>query len=152
MVFANQLRMLDIGFFVEYARLLDSGHTKAAEAVRRRFRPETKAALDAWLATRPIQNPDAPTSPFTMPEYTLAADQQVNRFSQEAERLYKESKAADANGQRYGVLTVLGAAALFFIGLQTKYTSVWTMRVLLGISLLILLITVIAVIRLPVAS
>jgi hypothetical protein len=36
-----------------------------------RFRDEFRPAMDAWLATDPGNNPDAPATPFVMPEYTV---------------------------------------------------------------------------------
>ena len=38
-----------------------------------RFRAEFKPAVDAWVATRPLQNADAPLTPFAMPQYRVAA-------------------------------------------------------------------------------
>ena len=35
----------------------------------RRFSPEYKVAFDAWLATDPFSNPEAPPGPSFMPEY-----------------------------------------------------------------------------------
>ena len=33
---------------------------------------EFKPAVDAWIATRPLKNPNAPPTPFAMPQYKLA--------------------------------------------------------------------------------
>ncbi len=56
-----------------------------------RFRPEFAVAVDAWIATEPRLNPNAPPTPFAMPQYRVAA-------SQEAARLERQADAQSANG------------------------------------------------------
>ena len=61
-----------------------------ADFYAERFRGEFKPAFDAWLATKPLANPDAPPSPFEMAEYRVALR---DRAAQ------KEVAAADASAE-----------------------------------------------------
>ena len=46
----------------------------------KRFRDEFQPAVNAWVATRPLKNPDAPLTPFAMPQYKLAAQAEADRL------------------------------------------------------------------------
>ena len=46
--------------------------TELADFYFKRFREEFRPAVDAWVATRPLKNPNAPLTPFAMPQYKLA--------------------------------------------------------------------------------
>ena len=67
---AGQLTQIDIATFVQWTDAHLAGNHELAEFYRRRFRPEFQPAFAAWIATAPFTNPDAPLSPFAMPEYT----------------------------------------------------------------------------------
>ena len=79
--------------------------TELADFYFARFRSEFKPAVDAWVATRPLQNPDAPLTPFRMPEYKLAARAEAALLEAEAEEW--AARAAGATCQR-GTNYVLG--------------------------------------------
>jgi hypothetical protein len=88
-----------------------------------RFRPEFRVAMDAWLATRPLTNPDAPATPFAMEEYQVAEAIEAERLQQEAEDKVAEAQAADRNDDRYVLSTLIFAAIFLFAGLSTKMRS-----------------------------
>ena len=86
----------------------------------RRFRKEFKPAVVAWIATRPLQNPKAPLSPFAMPQYRLAAETEARRLDAEADL---SSATRDRDIQRstdYVLGVVLFSIALFFGGMSMK--------------------------------
>jgi predicted dehydrogenase len=64
----GQQRLLDVSTFNTWIEARNEGRTELAALYERRFSPEFKAAVDAWLATRPFANPDAPPGPSFMPE------------------------------------------------------------------------------------
>lgn len=65
-----------------------TGETELADFYEKRFRDEFMPAFEAWVETKPLKNPRAALSPFTMPQYTLAATNEAERF---------EAAAADAS-------------------------------------------------------
>ena len=58
-----------------------------ADFYEQRFRPEFVPAFDAWQDTDPLTNPEAPPTPFAMPEYQLES-------RTEAEQLDAASRSA----------------------------------------------------------
>jgi hypothetical protein len=130
---AQALTQVDVATFTEWVDAYAHRETRLAEFYFRRFRSEFKPAVTAWLATKPLQNPKAPLTPFAMPQYRLAA-------AAEADRLDAESEASAATVRRYiqrssnyvlGV--VLFAVALFFAGMSARLAGRWARLVTLAV-------------------
>jgi hypothetical protein len=85
-----------------------------------RFRPEFSSAFDAWLATEPLTNPQAPRTPFTMPEYQLAAKEDAGRLDAQTNVLAAQVPRNVKRATNYVLGVVLFAVALFFAGMSTK--------------------------------
>lgn len=85
-----------------------------------RMREEFRPALDAWLDTDPFGNPDAPDTPFDMPEYQLATAMEADRLLEDAQS--RRADALDNNQQSddYVLMAVIFASVLFFVGLSSK--------------------------------
>ena len=66
---ALQYRAFDLAIGLSYMEAIFRADKKQEEFLRGRFRPELKKAMDAWLATDPLNNPAAPRGPFIMAEY-----------------------------------------------------------------------------------
>jgi hypothetical protein len=82
----------------------------------KRFRMEFKPAVNAWLATRPLQNQGAPLSPFAMPQYRLAANAEAAQLDRRAEALSAHVRRNIQRSTNYVLGVVLFAVALFFAG------------------------------------
>jgi hypothetical protein len=85
-----------------------------------RLRKEFKPAMEAWLATRPIANPDAPPSPFAMREYSLAAEEEAKTFSDRAEERAADARRYNTQSDAYVGTTVFLSLVLFFSGIASK--------------------------------
>ena len=81
---ANRQAQIDVALFTQWVDAYARDETELAAFYRKRFRPEFKPAFDAWVATKPRKNPDAPLSPFAMPQYKLAANAQADRLEAQA--------------------------------------------------------------------
>ena len=88
-----------------------------------RFREEFRPAMDAWVATRPRMNPDAPLTPFVMPEYQVEAREEADRLEAEAEGWSATARRNIQRATNYVLCVVLFAAVLFFAGMSTKLQS-----------------------------
>jgi hypothetical protein len=121
---ALQLKALDVGMFIQYAEARSQGNKLLADFLLERFRPEMKPAVDAWLETSPLRNPDAPSSPFVMPEYRSAAQEEADRQTELAASKTEEGIIANRNVSRYIFLTVLFALVLFFENISARFGSV----------------------------
>ncbi|HSE08618.1 MAG TPA: hypothetical protein VLB29_08120 [Nocardioidaceae bacterium] len=115
-----------------------------------RFRDEFKPAVEAWLATRPLLNPDAPATPFEMQEYQLAADAKAEQLVQESEAHREEALRSNQRSDNYVLLTVIFAAVLLFAGVSTKLTGRRAQQLLLGCASLLLIGAFITLLTFPV--
>jgi hypothetical protein len=125
--------------------------TTLADFYRRRFRAEFKPAVDAWVATRPLKNRNAPLTPFAMPQYKVAARAEAERLNAEAEVYSAKARSNVQRATNYVLGVVLFAAALFFAGISTKLQTQRMRRVLLGLGLLVFVSTVVWLATLPVS-
>jgi hypothetical protein len=113
--------------------------TKLAEFYRRRFRKEFKPAVEAWIATRPLRNPNAPLTPFATPQYRLAANAEAERLQTRAEAVAAEASRDIQRATNYVLGVVLFSAALFFGGISTRLGSLRARAAVLGIGCVVLL-------------
>ena len=66
----------------------------------KRFRAEFRPAVDAWVATRPLKNPNAPLTPFAMPQYKLAARAEAERLDARGRGLRRAGRAGTSSAHR----------------------------------------------------
>ena len=107
-----------------------------------RFRPEFKVAIDAWVETRPATDPDAPSSPFAMEEYRLAAQEEADQLRTDAEDLSATARQANQRSDNYVLMTIMFATVLFSAGISSKMDPVTARRFLIGAAVTILVISV----------
>jgi hypothetical protein len=137
--------------FTQWVDAYARDETELAGFYRKRFRPEFQPAFAAWVATRPRTNPDAPLSPFAMPQYELAAGASSERLEA---RAAVSSQAAGSFIQRadnYSLAVVLFAAALFFAGVSTRLHTRVPRSIVLGLGYLLFLSSVVWVATFPVS-
>ena len=118
---ALQLTSIDVGMFVQFAAAYSEDNMVLADFLLERFRPEMKIAVDAWIATTPLKDPGAPLSPFAMPEYKSAAQDESDRLLEVAATKLQEATDANQRSDNYVLLTVMFASVLFFGGVSTKF-------------------------------
>jgi hypothetical protein len=147
---ANRQVQIDVATFVQWVDATERDNKRLADFYRQRFRAEFKPAFAAWLATKPLTNPDAPETPFAMPEYRLAANAEADRL--EAAAAAESNKAKDANERAndYMLAVVLFASALFFAGLSTKLDSSGPRTAVLVLGCVLFLGTLVYLATLPV--
>jgi hypothetical protein len=116
-----------------------------------RFRDEFKPAVSAWIATRPLRNPDAPLTPFAMPQYRLAAEEEADRLDAEAEVSSATVRRNIQRASNYVLAVVLFAVSLFFAGMSTRLQSPALRKVLLAVGCAVFLGTAIWLATFPVS-
>lgn len=117
---ANRQVQIDVATFLQWVDARAHGDGKLADFYRARFRDEFTPAFDAWLATKPLTSPNAPETPFAMPQYRLEATAEADRLEQQAGQGSDRAKDANERANNYMLAVVLFASALFFAGLSTK--------------------------------
>ena len=114
---------VDVATFIQWVDAYAHRETELTTFYERRFRPEFKPAFEAWLATRPLTNPNAPLTPFVMPQYTLTAEQDAERLDAEAEVSAAVVRRNIQRASNYVLGVVLFSVALFFAGTSTKLSN-----------------------------
>jgi hypothetical protein len=148
---ASAQTQVDVATFTQWVNAYALDETELADFYLARFREEFKPAVDAWVATRPRRNPDAPLTPFAMPEYRLAARAESERLEAEAARWSAKAQENVQRATNYVLGVVLFAAVLFFAGISTKLGTPVLRRVLLGLGVVIFLGTAVWLATFPVS-
>jgi hypothetical protein len=103
-------------------------------------RPELANILSNWLRLHPLEDPSAPRHPMVMPEYEAIMGQRVDESEQmtaKAEEMFKAAQAANLNGDRYSLLTVLLSMVMFLGAITTKLVRINVRLMLTVISAII---------------
>jgi hypothetical protein len=117
---SNALMMIDVISFLDYINALDAGDTRKADFLYPRFRPEMRAALGAWLATKPLRNAKAPATPFIMRQYTLQTNAEAKRYEEKANADFEAAQRANQIADDFLLATVIFAGVSFMAGVSTK--------------------------------
>jgi len=118
---------------------------------RKRFRAEFQPAFQAWVATKPRTNPDAPLSPFAMPQYKLAETAKTDRLEAKAAAFSVSVGNFIQRADNYSLAVVLFAASLFFAGISTRLRSPTPRIVILGLGYTLFLGSLIWIATFPVS-
>ncbi len=112
---------IEVGLFTQWAEALSAGNDDFADFLYHRFPTTLATASEAWLATKPLTNPDAPPSPFAMPVYNLPESQAAQASRDLAELQFAQANEYNEVSDRFVLLTVLFATVLFFAGVSGKF-------------------------------
>jgi hypothetical protein len=120
---ARTQTQVDVATFIAWADADLRGETKVADFYVDRFRDEFQPAYEAWIAQQPLTNADAPTTPFVMEEYEVAAKKQAEELDAEAEASAAEVRLDIQRSSNYVLTVVLYAIVLFFAGMSTRLSN-----------------------------
>ena len=148
---ANAQTEIDVATFTQWVDAYALGRTELADFYFKRFRAEFKPAVDAWIATRPLRNPNAPLTPFAMPQYRVAAQAEAERLDAQAEALSAQARANVQRATNYVLCVVLFAAILFFAGMSAKLRTRGLREALLAFGLVVFVGTVAWIATFPVS-
>jgi hypothetical protein len=126
-----------------------SGNKQAAAVAERRFQPEYKPAFDAWFATHPFTNPNAPAGPAAMPQYKPKGEAQSVALDHAADAYYDKGERAAEAGDKYIRATVILASVLFLVGIGSHFPLRGVRIGLIGVGGALLLFAVIDIATLP---
>ena len=118
---ANQFRLADLSVFENYIDAVILERPEVADFYLQRFRDDFRPAFDAWMALDPLNNPDAPPSPFAMPEYQLSQEAEGDRLEARADELFAAGEDANTISDVYTLTTLLFAAVLFFAAMAERF-------------------------------
>jgi hypothetical protein len=115
----------------------------------RRFRPQFRVAFNAWLATNPLHNPNAPPGPTYMPQYKLPAQTQANALDNAASAKFQAGNQAGLVGDDYVRITVFLAAVLFLVGIGSSFKLHGIRYALITFGSVLLFLSIVLILRQP---
>lgn len=146
---ANRQIVIDVETFTQWADAYATGDTKLADFYFHRFRPEFRPAVNAWIATKPLKNPRAPLTPFSMPQYRSAALAEADRLEATGAAESKVSQANVRKADRYTLCVVLFATSLFFAGISTRLRTDGTRAAVLAMGWVLFVSTLVWMLTFP---
>lgn len=120
---AGYQRQIDVTTFVAWVDAIGAADQERADFIETRFTDRLEPAFEAWRATDPRNNPDAPATPFELPEYVVAAAALSDELSTTADTHAAEAATASSRVDRYVTMSVLFALVLFFTSISTKLSE-----------------------------
>ena len=148
---ANAQTEIDVATFTQWVDAFARGERFLTNFYRERFREEFKPAVNAWIASRPLRNPDAPLTPFAMPQYRLAARAEAARLDARAEELSAQVRRNIQRSTNYVLGVVLFAVALFFAAMSTKLTTPHLRTAALALGALVFFVAFVWIVTSPVS-
>lgn len=146
---ALELRNFDSSAFEAWFSAYIAKNPVAMRVAVRRFRPEFRIAFDAWRATKPETNPNAPRGPTYMPEYRQPALARAEALDASAEKTSQAGADAGETSDKYVRTTVFLASVLFIVGISTHFPIRSVRYGLVGLGALLLLLSLIQLTQLP---
>jgi hypothetical protein len=146
---ATQIRTLDSVSFNAVEGAYVAHDAKLFRLAVRRLRAGYRPAFEAWLATHPLKNPNAPADPSEMPQYVIPQQQQAQVLTARANALFSEGEAAAGTSDKYVRLTVLLAAVLFLVGIGSRFPVRSARYGLIAVAAALLIVSVIQLLGLP---
>jgi hypothetical protein len=146
----SQLAVLDVMLFSEYINARAASNETLARFYAERFRGEAKTAFDAWMTTRPFENPDAPAHPFVTNFYQPRLLENARAAEAESQHLWQEAGNSGRNSRSYVLITVLLACALFCGGTAAKFEARWIRRAVLALGLAAFVFAAVRLVLLPI--
>ena len=145
----GQQQLYDITTFNAWVGPYLQGDKELAGVFEARFRPEYRAAFDAWMALDPFHNPDAPPGPIFMPQYHNALLEEADRLNEQASLTFERGTHARETGDDFVRITVLLASVLFLAAIAQRFDVVKIRIGLLVVAGVLLLISLFSVTQLP---
>jgi hypothetical protein len=143
---------VDIAMFLQWVNATATDEAGLADFYEARFRPDFRPAFEAWQATDPLTNTDAPPTPFAMDEYELPQeDTETRRADAAAEATSAEVRRSIQRSANYVLGVVLFAISLFFAGMSTKLRGAVTRKVLLAVGCAVFIGTAVWIATFPVS-
>jgi hypothetical protein len=115
------IRTLDSASFNAWFTAFTAGNANAERLAVKRLRPGYRPAFNAWLATDPAHNPNAPPGPAYMKQYVIPQEATATALDGKADAAFAEGASAGATADKYIRDTVFLATVLFLVGISGHF-------------------------------
>ena len=146
---AGQLEQIDVALFTSWVNAYASNNQQLANFYRDRFRPEFRKSFDSWIALRPLLTPNAPKTPFALPDYRVTKQLQAEDLQREADKVFLQGQNANQFSDGYVMATAVLAVVMFFAGITQQFTVIRVRLILLSLAGIMFLFGLITALRLP---
>lgn len=140
---ALELRNFDSSTFNAWFSAYTAGNEQAMAIAERRFRPQFRVAFDAWRATSPETNPNAPPGPTYMPQYRQPGLARATALDEQADEAFVAGSDAGSTADDYVRTTVVLAVVLFLVGISTQFPLRGVRYGLIGLGAVLLVISLV---------
>ncbi|MBV9050177.1 MAG: hypothetical protein JOY58_18050 [Solirubrobacterales bacterium] len=114
-------RTLDSASFNAWFTAFTAGNVKDEQLAANRMRPGYRVAFNAWLATDPAHNPNAPPGPAYMPQYVIPQQTTAAAYDATASAAFASGSTAGSTSDKYIRDTVFLATVLFLVGISGHF-------------------------------
>lgn len=143
------LRTLDASTFNTWFGARIAGNQEGARVAVKRFRPQYRRAFNAWLATKPFTNLNAPPSPQAMPQYQPTGAVAAQQLDAQADEYYADGQHAAKTSDDYIRTTVILASVLFLVGISSHFPIRAARIVLISMGTALLVFAAVQMLKLP---
>ena len=135
--------------FMAWVSARASGNEQLEQFYHQRLRPEFRPIFDAWLATNPLTNPEAPATPFGLSSQLLKHGQHALDLDNQSKALFEAGYRANHYADTYVLGTVVFATVLFFCGIVQQFRDIRIRVFLLSVAILLLMFGLSKILVLP---
>jgi hypothetical protein len=148
---ANAETQIDIALFTQWVDAYLNDDEELTAFYQQRFRDEFNAAFRAWIRSDPFTDPSAPDSPFAMPEYVVAANDQAEELEAMANATAETARENVQRATNYVLAVVLFAVALFFAAISTRLPRPRLKITILGVGATVFLAAAVWIATFPIS-
>jgi hypothetical protein len=142
-------RNFDSSTFEAWFSAYTAHNAKAMALGEHRFRPQFRVAFEAWRATKPETNPNAPRGPTYMPQYRQPGLAKSRALDRQADEAFAAGSSAGATSDKYIRTTVFLASVLFLVGISTHFPLRGVRYALVGLGAVLLVFSLVQLTQLP---
>jgi len=146
---ADEQRAFDRAAFSIWFTAYVAGDAQALAIAESVFTPQMAAAMDAWIASDPANNPEIPHGPTSMPEYEQPSLEKAQELNAKADQKFEEGSVAGVNSDEYVRTTLYLATVLFLVGISGHFRLRGARIGLVAVGLAITVFAAIQIIGLP---
>jgi hypothetical protein len=146
---AIDLRNFDSSTFEAWFAAYTANNQQAMTLAEHRFRPVFRVAFEAWRATKPETNPNAPRGPTYMPQYRQPGLVKAKALDQGADEAFAAGATAGERSDKYVRTTVFLASVLFLVGISTHFPLRGVRYALVALGAVLLVVSLVQLTQLP---
>jgi hypothetical protein len=146
---AIEVRNFDSSTFEAWFAAYTAHNEQAMALAEHRFRPEFRVAFEAWRATKPEINPNAPRGPTYMPQYREPGLARSKALDEQADDAFAAGATAGETSDKYVRTTVFLASVLFLVGISTHFPVRGVRYALVALGAVFLVVSLVQLTQLP---